>query len=280
MMQRNKLFALASVFYLVLLISPPTLGTVMPTSQTLGPASFAKASVRPDAYLYYNWAGYAVNSTANSVTQAKGSWIQPTVYCNSSANALQWVVFWVGIDGLNDPTVEQAGTYGYCPLGSSKATYAAWYEYYPAQNIIVVPTVKVHPGDKFQATVRYSSVTGKISVALTDISTGAHFKKFNPAGFTFNRASAECITETPTVSGAYALLANFGTVRWGKDYTGIKKSCYATINGSSKPIGSFGSDSWQLNMCNYPSCTVLMATTSNISVDGTSFKVTWLNAGP
>ena len=97
--------------------------------------------------------------------------------------------------------------------------------------------------------------------------------------FSFVRSSAECITETPSVAGSFALLANFGSVSWGKDYTAIKNTCTATVSGSTKPMGNFGANSVDIIMCSPPSCTS-MAVPSSISKDGTSFKVTFESAGP
>jgi hypothetical protein len=232
---------------------------------------------------YYNWAGYAVSSTANTVSKAQGSWIQPTISCNPSADALQWTVFWVGIDGLageSPQTVEQAGTYGYCAQGSSVPAYAAWYEFWPAQDIISIPSITVHSGDTMKAIISYSSKIDKITVKIQDVTTGKSYSAKNPTGFTFSRSSAECITETPTSNGAYNILANFGTVDWGKDYTGLKNTCTATVNGATKPIGNFGSNSIDIIMCNYPSCSTVMALPSVISSDGTSFTVAFENSGP
>lgn len=237
------------------------------------------ASAKASQIYSFNWSGYAANSTVDSVTLVKASWIQPAIVCNSTANALQCTVFWVGMDGAQDSTVEQTGTYGYCAKGSSTPQYAAWYEFYPAQSIITVP-MTVTPGDIFRGVVSFSSVTGKVTVSLKDMNSTAHFSKTNPNGFIFDRSSGECITETPTVSGKFALLANFGTMEWGKDYTMLKRTCSVTINGVSKPIGDYGSDTWQIYLCSYPSCDTIMAQPSSISQDGTSFTLAWENQGP
>ena len=68
-----------------------------------------------------NWAGYAITSSAGSVTLVSGSFTVPTVSCSSS-NA--FAAFWVGIDGFNDNTVEQTGiTANPCDTSFAPAGY-------------------------------------------------------------------------------------------------------------------------------------------------------------
>src|SRR5579864_2763406 len=74
-----------------------------PMRRALGPTPFVSGINLTNSY---NWGGYAVKGTG--FTDAKGSWLVPTVNCTKSPNA--WVVFWVGIDGAFDGTVEQIGT--------------------------------------------------------------------------------------------------------------------------------------------------------------------------
>jgi hypothetical protein len=259
---------------------PVSIGPNSPVSNVSGIRETVAASVTT-AYSY-NWAGYAVNSTSGSVTEAQGSWIQPATTCNPSAAAQQWTVFWIGIDGLSSAsqTVEQGGTYSYCPAGSSTPQYEAWYEFYPAEAITPISSIVVHAGDTIQGTVKYSSSKKTITVTVKDTTDGESYSAQNPSGFTFLRGSAECITETPSSSGAYNLLANFGSVSWGKDYTAVKNTCTATVSGKTKAMGNFGASSLDLIMCSYPSCSAVMALPSAISTDGTSFKVAFENAGP
>ena len=228
----------------------------------------------------FNWAGYAVSKASGTVTAAQGSWIQPATTCNSAATGVQYAAFWVGIDGYSSTTVEQTGTLSICPPGSSTPQYIAWYEFYPAQPIEQILTVIIHAGDKIQAIVKYSATKKTITVTLKDVTDGQSYSTANPSGFTFLRSSAECITETPSTGTGLALLANFGSVSWGKDYTNVKNTCSATVSGSTKPIGNFGASSVDIAMCIYPSCTTVMAMPSSISKDGTSFKVAFENAGP
>src|SRR5438270_3710030 len=96
-----------------------------------------------------NWAGYAVNSSAGSVSAVSGSWTVPTVTGTSNA----WSSAWVGIDGYNSSTVEQTGTEQ--DTSASGAHYSAWYEMYP--NAPVTLNMAIHPGDVMSASVTYSN---------------------------------------------------------------------------------------------------------------------------
>jgi hypothetical protein len=228
----------------------------------------------------YNWAGYAADN-GKVFTQASGSWIQNSVKCNSGASQAQYAAFWVGIDGLTSSTVEQTGTLAYCAKGASTPHYYAWYEYYPAQSIVIISGFAVHPGDKFLATIVGTSSTS-FKVTLKDVTTGKSSSHANPSGFSGSRTSIECITEEPSVNGAFSLLANFGSnMPWGKDKTGITNGgCSGVQGGHTYAVGAFGASSYELISCNYPSCSTVMAQPSGLSSDGTSFTVTWKSAGP
>src|SRR5437016_8285643 len=95
-----------------------------------------------------NWSGFAV--TGSGVTDAKGSWIVPSVTCSSSTT---YSSYWVGIDGYSSNTVEQTGTDSDCSSGHG--VYYAWYEFYHNPSI-TIGGFTVLPGDKVSAEVTYS----------------------------------------------------------------------------------------------------------------------------
>lgn len=280
-MQTNKkmigiLTICVAIFLAVGTLVPSSFATASPKASGLNSVLISPAITK---HTYYNWAGYAVSTTTSApVTEAQGSWIEPAVKCNSSAPEDQAVVFWVGIDGLTSGTVEQTGTLAYCVQGQTTPEYYAWYEFYPAQDIITT-SMKVTPGDVFHGTIIGSSDTS-FKVTLVDVTTGAHFSKTQPSGFSGERTSAECITETPSGSYGFFLIPDFGTSKWGMDYTKVTTTCSATIHGKTKPIGSYGSNTWELTACNYSSCTITIMQPSKISTDKTSFTLTWKNEGP
>jgi hypothetical protein len=236
------------------------------------------------SYGSYNWAGYADNFTGG-VTQVKGSWTQPSVKCNTSIKDDQIAAFWAGIDGLTSPTVEQTGTVAECLEGSATPVYLAWYEFYPSESTLqLISTITVTPGNVFSATVKYSSTTNKFTITLQDVTTGKKYSTSDAVSGA-SRNSSECITEAPggDTSNAEQIfpLANFGKVSFGLANTKVKASCDVTVNGATKPIGSFGAETDELTMFAYPYSPpgTPMATPSSPPVS-TSFTVTWNNAGP
>ncbi len=225
----------------------------------------------------YNWAGFAINSSAGSVTQVKGSWVQPSVMCPSTGT--QIAAFWVGIDGLTSSTVEQTGTMAQCQNGI--ASYFAWYELFPSPSL-TISTLKIQPGNVISASVKYSITTGQFTVKIRDVSTSKSFTK-SLAVPGAARSSAEWIEETPSSCGSVTCLyamSNFGTISFGKDTTSVLGTNSATISGSTKSISKFGSMVDSLTMVTYPGASTTMALPSSLSADGTSFSVIWANSGP
>jgi len=218
-----------------------------------------------------NWSGFAVTGSSGSVSDVKGSWIVPTIQ-GTCPNTNQYSSFWVGIDGFNSGTVEQTGTDSDCQNGAP--TYYAWYEFYPHPSFLI-SGLNVHPGDHISAEASFSGrsfvVTIKDTTTGQSSSTSARVRGAQ-------RSSAEWIAEAPSSSGGILPLANFGTVSYGTDNTGIASTCYATISGTTGAIGSFGASVQQITMVTNSG--VVKAQPSPLSSDGTSFSVTWKSAGP
>ncbi len=218
-----------------------------------------------------NWAGYAVTGSAGSVSDIRGSWIVPSIQ-GSCPSTNQYSSFWVGIDGFNSNTVEQTGTDSDCRSGAP--TYYAWYEFYPHPSK-VISRVTVHPGDVISAEVLYSG--GRFTVTIRDTTTGASYSTSAKVS-SAQRSSAEWIAEAPSSTGGILPLADFGTVSFGADATGVASTCTATVGGVTGTIGSFGSGVQSISMVT--SSGALKAQPSALSTDGTSFSVAWESAGP
>jgi len=274
---------LTSFAVLILLVGLPSTASFAAAPErsmiSLSPARFSDVS----AYASYNWAGYAINATSGSVTQVKGSWVQPSITCPSAASAVPpAVAFWVGIDGLLSTTVEQTGTLAVCT--GTVASYFAWYEFYPAQ-MYNFTTIKVSPGDTMSATVKYSTTTGEFTATLKDVTTGKSASA-TAAVSGAERSSAEWITEAPeycvTSSGPCSLasLPNFGTTSFGKDSTSVSGTDSATISGKNQIISKFGTMVDSLTMVEESNINIIKVAPSGLSTDGTSFSVTFDNAGP
>jgi hypothetical protein len=238
----------------------PSLGVAVGSA-----AATAPAAVAPGLHFTVsstNWAGYAVTGRNGSVTQVTGSWVQPAVTCTRSTT---YAAFWDGIDGYSSGTVEQGGTLAYCSGGT--AHYSAWYEFYPAASV-TIGSISVHAGDNISVTVTYNATSAKFSIKVQD-GTHAVTKKGTVAGA--KRSSAECIAERPEVGTTLTHLSNFGTAKFGLDYTSTI-GCSATVSGATGTFGSFASAT-AINMVDSGGRT--LAATSALSVDGSSFTETW-----
>ncbi|MBI3859901.1 MAG: peptidase A4 [Thaumarchaeota archaeon] len=256
-------FSAVIISFLVL----PIFALAVPTTT----AVVARSNVRAGNFSSTNWSGYAVTGSTGSVTDVKGSWIVPAIQgeCTSTN---QYSSFWVGIDGFNSGTVEQTGTDSDCQGGLP--TYYAWYEFYPHPAFYAIQNI--HPGDVITAEVKVSGRT--FIVTITDVTTGQTFSK-NARLNSAQKSSAEWIAEAPSSSGGILPLANFGTVKFGLDYTGISSTNFATVGGVTQKISGFGANVQTITMVSQSGGAV-KAQPSALSPDGTSFTVAWKSSGP
>jgi hypothetical protein len=97
-----------------------------------------------------NWDGYLtyVSSEAKDFNSVKATWVQPVITC-PVANA--WTVFWVGLDGWWNDTVEQGGSSARCVGGIPQ--YDLWWEMYPTNSIQLMTGIAVGAGDTIRASV-------------------------------------------------------------------------------------------------------------------------------
>jgi outer membrane protein assembly factor BamB len=217
-----------------------------------------------------NWSGYAV--TGSSFTDAKGSWIVPSVNCSETPNAR--AAFWVGIDGENSSTVEQIGTESVCDSGT--ASYFAWYEFFPPNPLRRIKGFPVKPNDKIYVDVSYNG--SEFTVTIQN-GKGTPFS-CSEKGNGQPRSSAEWIAEASCLHVSngrcleFAPLTDFGTAGFGYDYTGVSNTNTATdANHKHAPISAFGSAVTKITMDNPNG--VDEAAPSNLTSDGKSFTVAW-----
>jgi Peptidase A4 family len=211
---------------------------------------------------YYNWSGYADdNSTGNTYSKVSADWTEPAITCPT--DELQLAVFWVGIDGFTNGTVEQDGTLAECYLG--KAYYYTWWEMYPTNEIQTVgDTVK--PGDKIAASVVKTGT--KYALKLTDSTTSGNNVSTTQtcAATTCVDASAEWIGETPGTVRGYTPLPDF------KKWT--VSSAAVTSGSKSGSVKTFPDD--EITMVgddNYA-----LAKPGALNSAGTGFTDTWKNS--
>ena len=269
---RRRRFPIGGTLSALMLAAPAVflLGTAAAASASSPSHIFLSSGVSHTTAQSTNWAGWAVTGPKGSVTDVKGSWVVPSIQGSCPASN-QYSSFWIGIDGYSSSSVEQTGTDSDCQGGS--ATYYAWYEFYPHPSFLI-SSVSVSPGDVISAEVKYAS--GKFTLHLTDVTTGASFSKSSKVSAA--RTSAEWIAEAPSSSGGILPLANFGTVRFGSDATSVTSTGTATVSGTTAAIGGF-TNTVSINMVNKAG-TATKAATGALTPDGTSFNVTWKSAGP
>lgn len=137
-----------------------------------------------------DWAGYAASSS--TYTSVTATWVQPKLTCGAADAD---VAFWVGMDGITDPTLEQAGTESGCAGGT--AEYEAWYEMYPAAPVYL--SQRLSPGDSVTATVS-ATTAGVFTLTVKDTTAGwtASSKHTDTSA---QRSSAEVALEVPSAGG-------------------------------------------------------------------------------
>lgn len=199
----------------------------------------------PLPYTTPSWGGYAAETNfsspqSNIVTFVSGSWIVPTVTpsANSGQSPLSDCAVWVGIDGLNNNTVEQLGTESYIYNGA--VSYDAWYQMYPDSSVIAF---SVSPEDSITASVTYSVPRhpNQFQLSLIDNTDGKNFTVYTSSS-TASRTSAEWVAEAPSAFGGIVPLPTFGSVTF--------TNAQATIGSTT---GAIDDPSWQvaeINMSN------------------------------
>jgi len=244
-----------------------------------------------------NWAGYAV--TGNNITNVTGSFVIPPLSTTSStsvgggahagsslyksingkggsggSSTTSYAAFWVGIDGYNSNTVEQAGVLMEVQNGVAK--YSVWYEFYPAAPVYASWTPA--PGNNITVYVNYTLSNATFVATVWDTTIGQKYVSPYTSVSGAKRSSAEWITEAPSSGRTILPLADFGTAYFGPRYTGSNVGNSATVSGTFGNIGNL-SDShsvYAINMVQRNGS--LKAETSSLYSDESSFYVTWVSS--
>jgi hypothetical protein len=216
-----------------------------------------------------NWSGYA--DTGSGFSSVAGTWTVPKVTGCSATGPEKIEIFWVGIDGFNDQTVEQDGTGAACGKGVGALTYFTWWETLPPNPIEVVGAT-VKPGDEISASVVRKGT--KYTLKVTDSTTsGNSFSTTQactaPGGC--DNASAEWIAEraafenTSTGKITFSDLPDFGT--W------TLSNGTATAGSTSGTISSFPDN--EITMINKNTGGHDLAKPGALNSAGNSFTDTW-----
>lgn len=211
-----------------------------------------------------NWDGYIAYSSSESTDfkAVSASWVEPTVKCPKPD---AWTVFWVGLDGWFDDTVEQGGSSAECV--DSKPEYFAWWEMYPTNDITF--GFRIAAGDKMSASVHFES--GKYVITVTDHTSGKSLEKREKCASNLNceRSSADVIAEdVGRLNGKFYPLADYGSMKFA--------SMSVTDDGGD--TGSMTDSDWLNAAVTEEEGSTVYATVSPLASRGTSFTAKWKHA--
>ena len=155
----------------------------------------------------FNWSGYAQGAANGTYQSVVDTWKVPTV--NTSVSGTQYSSDWVGIGGLNDGTLVQAGTEA-DNLGGT-AFYQAWTEVLPAAEDPL--SLVIHPGDTIKTTVAFSQSTKKWTMTVKDVTTGLKGKRTaSKKAVGSSEGSVEAIHERPCIADGCTSVNDLATL--------------------------------------------------------------------
>jgi len=212
----------------------------------------------------YNWAGYVDIGARGTFTHAAGSWAVPAVTTCGAED--QIMSNWIGLDGWNDNSVEQAGTTSWCYEGT--ATYFTWYEMYPGPAIEVGKSV--HPGDQIRTSIARSGANYTLVVTDSTHPAASFTHKATCALTKCLDTSAEWIVERPAFAIGVAPLADYGT--WA--LTGGVE----TAHGKAGTIGSYTASGSPIKLTMGDATQAYTLTSVTSLTGGSAFTTTWHNS--
>jgi len=185
-----------------------------------------------------NWSGYIDSGPGAHFTKVTASWTVPVVKAGPAGYSSSWV----GIDGVTNQNLIQAGTeQDWGPFGE---VYYAWYELLPADSFYLGA---VYPGDKISVDIsRAGDATWTITiddVTRRTVWSGA-------VSYSTPETSAEWVEEAPTNGSTAKLypLANFGSVQFsglgvaGPGTSGATVSPVYMVTKKGGPIRAYPSE--------------------------------------
>lgn len=254
-----------------------------------------------------NWSGYGLGDGVNGVnaapqktafTYVSGTWTVPPTTCNT--RELRFDSDWVGLDGLNDETVEQLGTTAYCYLG--RAYYTAWIEMFPAPSEAPANPITVQPGQSITASVTRAGF--EYTLTLIDNTTGQRFTQTETVATICKaaaticplNASAEWIVERPAFPSTFGFqIVPLAQFRSPITFTTVKASGFGIKDAGplafakTTTVWAINIASSGLNTTTPPKPLYDLDTTSGLKgsnpfsrfpsfSSSSSFSCTWLNS--
>jgi hypothetical protein len=176
---------------------------------------------------FNNWAGALLESS--DITSVVGTFTvpQPQLPSGADSSTSYCGCAWLGIDGDTDVCPNggliQAGT-AWCIQGDTPSFYA-WYEWYPAQDMITFDNFDVTAGDEITVTIVATSTSTGYAL-LENVSQGTSVRHtWNTESPSLCEATGEWIVEDFTENNSLAPFANYGQVT----FTGNS----ATVSGQT-----------------------------------------------
>jgi hypothetical protein len=224
-----------------------SLGVGLALLLSLSPAAPASAATVPVvAMSTLNWSGYAL--AGSNFTGVTGTFNVPAP--PKSASCLQQTAVWVGVDGLGDHDLIQAGvlesgfvvsaTQSSVPWAgdgvvcTGHAVVYAWWEDLPSRPVRVGLPVKA--GDKVSVSI-FEMSPGWWALVVHDLTTGQSYFRTQP--YSGPQASVEWVVEAPQVMGLVTDPVPFSTVNFS--YLGAQGQASDLVRVSFGSKGHFAS---------------------------------------
>jgi hypothetical protein len=253
----------------------PLTKVVPPSNVTRNVTSLAKVNSGNTNPVIYadSWSGYFVSG--NTFNSVNGDIKVPKVQCTSAevAESLDETVFWVGLDGAEDNTVEQTGIGVTCvnlPGGGIGPQYVTWWEMYPGndnQNM----SMPIYAGDVINMKVNYAAGIYTFTVSdLTKKTTETALSQCSSFGYSCDNSSAEWIAERNGDGAGYGYLIDWGTAKFYDDTT----NAITDPAGKMFPITHYSNT--PVYMYNRFGTGDLLATVPDTLTKNKEFPDTWL----
>jgi hypothetical protein len=195
-----------------------------------------------------SWSGWFVNPNSGSAfTKIAGDFVVPDV---SSSTQTAYECSWVGLGGLNDSRLIQAGTESDVSinwLGQKSTNYYVFTEMLPDQPTEQkVANFPVSPGDQMYVHIEYGTHVDSSGHTIGDATF--YIEDMSKNNYTYWVTSAlnattdyyggvaEWIDERPTVGGSLPSLANFRSDTWTNLYAATPSTSQQLSYWSNTPL--------------------------------------------
>jgi hypothetical protein len=242
--------------------------------------SFLMSAIPVPAVANKDWAGFAAK--AQGVRDVNSEWTVPTVNCSRDSKASA-VRIWVGIDGLGNSYLANAGVAVTCASPTANPCYFLFLQLQPSNEFPVTGCGGVIPGDDVYVDIT-SQPFGSSNVVITMKVNGTTVdgQSFTLTEPNTRDASAECVVELPSgLVGSPALshykkLAEFTPVSFTDCDATATENAGIALDSEQLTTGSDGA--FSVNRLNMGKNTNLIATTTAPAYPNSTWSVSWLKA--